>query len=65
MAPVSGSCVKAEPDTLDQADPAGLAELQCASAAIRPLGVTGKVPVSHGKDGRHPKYENHGRIAGR
>jgi len=34
-------------------------------AAIRRLGVTGKVPVLSEKDGRHPKYENHGRIAGR
>jgi hypothetical protein len=34
-------------------------------AAIRRLGVTGKVPVLPEKDGRHPKYENHGRIAGR
>ncbi len=39
--------------------------VQCVPAAIRPLGVTGKVPVIYGKDGRHPKYENHGRIAGR
>jgi hypothetical protein len=34
-------------------------------AAIRPLGVTGKVPVTDDEDGRHPKHENHGRIAGR
>jgi len=34
-------------------------------AAIRPLGATGKVPVIDDKDGRHPKHENHGRIAGR
>jgi hypothetical protein len=34
-------------------------------AAIRRLGVTGKMPVLPEKDGRHPKYENHGRIAGR
>jgi hypothetical protein len=34
-------------------------------AAIRPLGVTGKVPVIDDEDGRHPKHENHGRIAGR
>jgi hypothetical protein len=37
---------------------------QCVPAAIRPLDVTGKVPVPK-KDGRHPEYENHGRIAGR
>jgi hypothetical protein len=34
-------------------------------AAIRPLGVTGTVPVTTRKDGRHPKHQNHGRIAGR
>jgi hypothetical protein len=34
-------------------------------AAIRPLGVTGKVPVIDDEDGCHPKHENHGRIAGR
>jgi hypothetical protein len=38
--------------------------MQCVSAAIRPLNVTGKMPAPE-KDGRHPKYENHGRIAGR
>ena len=25
----------------------------------------GKMPVMSRKDGRHPKYDNHGRIAGR
>jgi hypothetical protein len=34
-------------------------------AAIRPLGKTGKVPVTTDKDAGHPNYENHGRIAGR
>jgi hypothetical protein len=34
-------------------------------AAIRPLDMTGKVPVTDDEDGRHPKHENHGRIAGR
>jgi len=55
----------AEPDTLDQLIQPALRTVPCVPAAIRPLGVTGKVPVTFGKDGRHPKYENHGRIAGR
>jgi hypothetical protein len=38
--------------------------IQCP-AAIRPLGVTGTMPVTMRKDGRHPRHQNHGRIAGR
>jgi hypothetical protein len=33
-------------------------------AAIRRPDVTGTVPVIERRDGRHPKLENHGRIAG-
>jgi len=33
------------------------------SAAIRPLGG-GKMPLTTRKDGRHPKFKDHGRIAG-
>jgi hypothetical protein len=47
----------------------GFSKRSCSNlqrpAAIRPLGVTGTMPVTGDKDGRHPKHQNHGRIAGR
>jgi hypothetical protein len=36
---------------------------QSRPAAIRPLGG-GKMPLTTREDGRHPKFEDHGRIAG-